>query len=335
MGKPLSVTLRVETRASDKNRISLRFEIQDTGVGMTPEELSVIFRPFEQAGDAKKRAEGTGLGLAITRRLVSLMSGEIQAESGHGRGSVFWFEITLPVLKEAVPGRETSETRQVTGYQFETGGERRKILIVDDIEENRLMLLSLLEPLGFDITLAEDGKEGIEQAKAVRPDLILMDLVMPVMTGFEAVQEIRQTPGFRETPIIAVSASVIEADQEKSRIVGCDAFLSKPVRAEKLFRLMEKLMGLEWIYEEREPEMAGEKSGPVPDDAEIIPPPPDELDALYELARFGSMDMIGQRAVHLEDLDEKYVPFARKLRAYAEDFEDERILAMVKQFMGA
>jgi len=195
------------------------------------------------------------------------------------------------------------------------------------------MLLSLLEPLGFDITLAEDGKEGIEQAKAVRPDLILMDLVMPVMTGFEAIQEIRRMPEFRETPIIAVSASVIKTDRERSRIAGCDAFLPKPVRAEKLFTLMEKLMGLEWIYEERELEMADEKSGPVPDDADIIPPPPEELDILYELARFGSMNRIQEQAVHLEELDEKYAPFARKLRLLARNFEDEQIVTLVKQFM--
>jgi len=326
-----SVTLRVENRGSDKNRVSLGFEIRDTGVGMTPEDVAGIFRAFEQVGDEKKRAEGTGLGLAITRRLVRLMGGEIHAESECGSGSVFRFEIALPVSEET--GQQTGETRDVTGYRSETGGERLKVLIADDTEENRMVLLSLLEPLGFDITLAEDGREGVEQAEAVRPDLILMDLVMPVMTGFEAVREIRRMSGFRETPIIAVSASVIETDREKSHIAGCDAFLSKPVRTDRLFRLMEKLMGLEWIYEEREPEMTGDKSAPLPDDADIIPPPPDELDALYELAQFGSMERIRQRSLHLEELDEKYAPFARKLRALADDFEDERILELVRQFM--
>jgi len=328
-----SVTLKVENRGSDRNRVSLGFEIRDTGVGMTPEDVAGIFRAFEQVGDEKKRAEGTGLGLAITRQLVRLMGGEIHAESEHGSGSVFRFEIALPVLKEALSGQEREETREVTGYQSETGEERRKVIIADDTEENRLMLLSLLEPLGFDITLAADGKEGVEQAEAVRPDLILMDLVMPVMTGFEAVREIRRMPGFRETPIIAVSASVIETDREKSHIAGCDAFLSKPVRTDRLFRLMEKLMGLEWIYEECEPKMTGGKSAPLPDDADIIPPPPDELDALYELARFGSMERIRKQSLHLEELDEKYAPFARKLRALADDFEDERILALIRQFM--
>jgi len=319
------VILRVKHRASDKNRCSLGFEIQDTGVGMRPEQLGNIFKPFEQAGDEKKRSEGTGLGLSITRRLVRLMGGEIDAESEYGRGSVFRFEIALPLLKEALSG-PLAETRQVSGYH----GDRRKILVADDTEENRLVLFSLLEPLGFDITLAVNGKEGVEHAKAIRPDLILIDLVMPVMTGFEAVQEIRQVPGLDKTPIIAVSASVIEADQEKSRIVGCDAFLPKPVRAEKLFQLMATHMKLEWIYEETG---VSEPAALMTDDDHIIPPPPDELEALYKLARFGSMEKIRLRAIHLGEQDEKYIPFARKLQALAEEFEDERILAMVKGFM--
>ena len=98
---------------------------------------------------------------------------------------------------------------------------------------------------------------------------------------------------------------------------------------------MEEYMDLEWIYEEKAPEMTDDRSEPLPDDADIIPPPPDELDALYELARFGSMDRIRQRSLHLEELDEKYAPFARKLRALADDFEDERILELIRDFMDA
>lgn len=324
------VTLRVRNRIFDKSRVSCRFEIQDTGVGMTPEELSRIFKPFEQAGDVKKRTEGTGLGLSITRQLVNLMDGEVQVKSDYGTGSIFWFEILLPVLKKAISGQYSAETRQVTGYQ----GKCRKILIVDDIEENRIMLLTLLRDLGFDITLADNGKKGVELAEKLHPDLILMDMVMPVMTGFEAVSEIRKIHGFQKTPIIAVSASVIQADQEKSRFAGCDAFLSKPVSIRKLFKFMEKYMKLEWIYEDiRDSEMASEQSELLADDSNIIPPPLDELEILYELARFGSMDMIKKRATYIDELDEKYLPFTLKLRAFAEDFEDERILDMVRQLM--
>ncbi|MCP4348755.1 MAG: response regulator [Desulfobacterales bacterium] len=322
-----SVTLKIRTPVPDSERISLKFEVTDTGIGMSPEEIERVFRPFEQAGDEKNRVQGTGLGLAITRQLVSLMGGEIHAESKYGNGSVFRFEIALPVLKKTVSGHAPSETRQLTGYH----GERRKILVVDDVHENRKFMLDMLKPLGFDVTLAADGKEGIGQAKAILPDLILMDLVMPVMTGFDAVREIRRMPGLKQTPIIAVSAGVTEADQEKSRIAGCDDFLSKPVKADKLFGLMEKHLNPDWIYEEIGD--TGERPTLFSDEAEIIPPPSEELDVLYELAILGLMDRIHQHAIHIEELDEKYAPFAHRLRALADEFEDEMILEMVKQFM--
>ncbi len=332
-----SVTLRIANRGSDKNRVSLRFEIQDTGVGMTPDELTKIFRPFEQAGDEKRRAEGTGLGLAITRQLVNLMGGEIQAESEPGRGSVFWFEIAMPVLKEAVTGRHTPDARQVVAYE----GERRKVLIADDIEENCLVLRDLLEPLGFDITLAADGKECVEQAKAIRPDLILMDLMMPVMNGFDAVRAIRKIPEIRDVPVIAVSASVFEMDREKSRVTGCQEFLSKPVEPDRLLAMMKKYMVLEWIYEEAE-NIPGITQSPDASEGslslskgkgEIIPPPSDELETLYELTMFGDLDRVREEVRQLEDMDTRYAPFVHKVCGYARELEDEPILELLERFM--
>ena len=262
-----SVTLRIANRGSDKNRVSLRFEIQDTGVGMTPDELTKIFRPFEQAGDEKRRAEGTGLGLAITRQLVNLMGGEIQAESEPGRGSVFWFEIAMPVLKEAVTGRHTPDARQVVAYE----GERRKVLIADDIEENCLVLRDLLEPLGFDI---------------------------------------------------------------------------KPVEPDRLLAMMEKYMELEWIYEETEvvpkitqPPAVSEgslslsKSSLSLSKGEIIPPPTEELEVLYELTMFGDLDHVREKVRQLEETDAGYAPFVHKVCSYAGELEDELILELLERFM--
>ncbi|MCP4350209.1 MAG: response regulator [Desulfobacterales bacterium] len=324
-----SVTLHIKIIENCQfSTVNFQFSIQDTGVGMTPEELAAIFRPFEQVGDGKKRAEGTGLGLAITRQLVSLMGGEIQAESDLGRGSAFQFEIALPVLKDAIPGQPTAEIRQVIGYH----GERRKILIADDTEENRLMLSDLLEPLGFDITLAANGKESIEQAEAVQPDLILMDLMMPVMNGFEAVKTIREIPGNRDVPVIAISANVFETDREKSRTAGCQEFLPKPVEPGRLFAMMKKYTGLEWIYEDAEAIPGITQSSAIPGDG-IIPPPPAELEVLYKLTMFGDLECVQEKARELEDMDAKYVPFAHKLRGYSEEFEDEPILELLEHFI--
>ncbi len=320
------------SQVSESPQVSLSFEIRDTGVGMTPEEITKIFRPFEQAGDEKKRADGTGLGLAITRQLVNLMGGEIRAESEPGRGSVFGFEIDLPVT-DALPGQRTQKSGQVAGYE----GERRKVLIADDTEENRLVLRDLLEPLGFDITLAANGEEGVERAKAVRPDLILMDLVMPVMTGSEAVRAIREIPAIRDVPVIAVSASAFGRDMERSRAVGCQDFLSKPVNSDRLLAMMKKHMGLEWIYEDALPEIT--QPAAVSEvylslsKGEIIPPPHAELEALYELTMFGDLERVEEKVRQLEDTDAKYAPFAHKVRGYAEDFEDEPILELLERFM--
>ncbi|MDM8550463.1 ATP-binding protein [Desulfobacterales bacterium HSG2] len=332
-----SVTLRVGTRISGQNRISLRFEIRDTGVGMTPDDIGGIFTPFEQVGDAEKRAEGTGLGLSITRQLVRLMGGEIEVESEPGRGSVFRFEIVLPVSEEAVSRWQTPDARQVAGYE----GERRKVLIADGTEANRLVLSGLLDPLGFDITLAVNGKEGVEQAEAVRPNIILMDLTMPVMNGFEAVKAIRKIPETMDIPIIAISASVFEMDREKSRIAGCQEFLSKPVESDRLLAMMKKYMKLEWIYEEAEAVPEIDQATVVSEvslnlsKGEIIPPPYAELEVLYELTMFGDLKRVEEKARQLESMDGKYAPFAHKVCGHAKEFEDEPILELLDQFMKA
>jgi signal transduction histidine kinase len=318
-----SITLRV--LCVDKKWGSIRFEVQDTGVGMTPEQAQKIFQPFEQVGDEKKQREGTGLGLSITYQLVTLMGGDLKVSSVPGKGSTFWFEIHLPVLEEANLAQETVENKQVTGYQ----GERHKILIVDDQVENRQVLLDLLKPLGFDITLASNGKEGVEQALAIHPNLILMDLVMPVMNGFEAVRAIRKIHAINNLPIIAVSASIFERDQRKSQNIGCQGFLSKPVESNKLFAMMEKYMGVKWFYETVIP-ITKPLETPM---GELIPPPLSELEILYELTMFGNLERIQEKSLQLENMDAKYVQFAYKLREHAKNFEDEPILALLESFM--
>jgi len=224
----------------------IRFEVEDTGVGMTPEDLNNIFLAFEQVGDKKVRQAGTGLGLAISSRLVELMDGKLQVKSEKGKGSIFWFESMFPLVEVAVQTEETN--KQVVGYK----GERRTLLVVDDKRENRLVMAGMLEPIGFEVILAENGQEEIEKAQEIQPDLILTDLIMPVKTGFEAVAEIRQIPTVKNIPIIAVSASVFTDDQNKSQIAGCDAFIPKPVDERKLLALLQTHLQLAWVYDEKE-----------------------------------------------------------------------------------
>ena len=306
----------------------LHFEIEDSGVGMTAEQLEKIFQPFEQVGDTKKRAEGTGLGLAITRQLVNLMGGEVKVKSEHGKGSTFWFDLSFPVV--TVMGKQIEAVqREIVGYK----GKRQKILVVDDKAENRLVLTHMLEYIGFEISTANDGKEEVEQAKAIHPDIILTDLIMPVMTGFEAVQEIRQIPEIKDTPIIAVSASVFDMSKEESRLAGCDAFLPKPIDNQKLHVLLEQYLQVEWEYVEPSDTESQDFILHVDTEAPLVPPPADELEILYELAMMGKMRRIKKQAALLQELDEKYIPFANKLQALAKGFQRQPILALLKEYM--
>jgi len=319
------VTLRISMiKEVLDHQILIRFEVKDSGVGMTAEQLDKIFLAFEQVGDIKRRSAGTGLGLAISRQLVELMDGEIFVASEFGKGSNFWFEIALPIVDVKEEARQ--KTQQVIGYR----GERQTLLIVDDNQQNREILLNLLKLLDFNVVEANNGQEGVSLAQEIHPDMIFMDLVMPVMTGFEAAQILRQMPEFKDTPIIANSASVFEADQEKSLIAGCNAFLPKPVEEGKLSKLLVEHLKLQWIYKEIGLETSEEsqkaKSAPM------IPPSPQELEALYKLAKMGNMRRIKEQATQLEALDQKYQPFANKLQELAKGFKRKQILALIEDF---
>ncbi len=317
-----------ETGTSSPIACRLCFEVRDTGVGIAPDKLKDIFQPFEQTGDSRYKAQGTGLGLAISQQLVMLMDGQIQAESEFGQGSRFSFEAAFEMGEETAVIPPTL-SRRITSYE----GQPRRILVVDDHAENRLVLLDLLEPLGFEIRLAENGQEAIEQVPQFKPDLILMDLVMPVMMGFEAATAIRQQLEFAATPIIAVSASVLDTYKETSRQVGCDDFLTKPIDADKLFALLQKHLNLTWRYDTTLEDEGIILDGVALPHTNIIPPPKDELERLVELARFGNMDSLHEYVQNLKTLSPQYLTFARTIDQLAADYEDEKILAFVMQFL--
>jgi CheY-like chemotaxis protein len=208
-------------------------------VGLSEDQFEKIFRPFEQVGDVRHRTVGSGLGLAISRQLVRLMGGDIRVRSEPGRGTQFSFELDLQVVRSAGDG---PLERRIVGYE----GPRKRILIVDDMPANRLVLCDMLRPLGFDIAEAGDGKQALEQATSVRPDVIIMDLEMPVMGGTQAMARIHQVPALRDVRIIAVSAT---ADADAVRVgpgLDADAFLAKPLDRERLLREVARQLGLEW-----------------------------------------------------------------------------------------
>lgn len=327
------VTLKVNPIKSKASKNSshqtLRVEVIDTGVGISPQQLRKIFQPFEQVGDMIKREAGTGLGLAISMKLVTLMGGQIGVTSKVDQGSTFWFDVTFPVVENAISTHQPEPEKQIIGYV----GQRQKILVIDDKQENRSVILNMLQPLGFEVTLGSDGQQEIDLAQEIKPDCILTDLVMPVKSGFEAVKEIRQIPAIQDVIIIAISASVLDADRHHSLVVGCEAFIPKPVQETQLLALLQEYLKLEWIYESIEISTVNQQETGTPNLEELIAPPPVELEILYELAMLGSMKKIREQANYLEELDAIYVPLANQLRYLAQGFKEKEIVNLIEKFL--
>jgi CheY-like chemotaxis protein len=326
-----SVALRVEpvqTTELPASRdpapsVRLRFEIEDTGIGMSEEQLSRIFRPFEQVSDSLHREGGAGLGLAISRHLVRLMGGEIRVQSRLGEGSLFAFEIDLPVGERLVV--RAGPLRIASGYR----GPRKTVLIVDDVLQNRLMQMQSLSELGFDVAQASNGQEGLEQAARLRPDLILMDVMMPVMDGLEAIRQIRARPELAHLPVIAVSASTSAEDEARSLAAGASAFIAKPIHIDAMLQVIGEHLGLTWVYEELTTAPGATEGSSA--DALVIPSP-EELEELHELAQVGNMRDIRDRARHLRVVDSRYAAFAARLEILAQRYESQAILTLIERY---
>ncbi|MBI1891245.1 MAG: response regulator [Burkholderiales bacterium] len=314
------VALRVRCLSNCDAMARLRFDIEDTGIGMTPEQLSQIFCPFEQVGDIDHRTGGTGLGLAISRQLVRLMDSDIQVESQPGQGSRFWFELAMPVTAEVTV---MPANRTVICYQ----GARKKILIVDDVVANRAMLVDLLSGLGFDTAEAANGQDALDRIAQLQPDLIVMDMVMPVMNGLDATHCLRQLPQWRSVPIIAVSASASQEDQAASLAAGANAFIAKPIDQPALLMQIGALLGLDWVDgQSQEPDISEVQSAQP-----LVVPPKEQLEALHMLALAGNMQDIRAWANRLRTLDEQYHPLADKLLALARAYQPKAILRLVEE----
>ena len=235
---------------------TLRIDVRDTGVGMTPEQLRRIFNPFEQVGDARRRSAGTGLGLVTSREFVRLMGSDIQVQSRFGEGSSFAVELDVPEVHLAAPTYPSAPKPAMAGYR----GRRRKVLVVDDVSENRAVLMDMLGRFGFLTFEASSGSEGLVQAQAIVPDLILMDIVMPDLYGHDVITHMRRLPALRSVPIVAVSASATPEMREQCVSAGADAFLSKPIDLKALLQRTTALLDLSWTEDDQEISAAGGRS---------------------------------------------------------------------------
>ncbi|MEP6503399.1 MAG: ATP-binding protein, partial [Betaproteobacteria bacterium] len=331
------LTLRVGPAAAEPTDgspapapVGFRFEVEDTGVGISEAQMTRIFEPFEQVGETRRRASGAGLGLAISRQLVNLMGGEIQVRSSEGGGSVFWFELALPACEGAV-ARLPANTR-IVGY----AGPRRRILVVDDAPILREMLTQALRVAGFEVAQAGDGAQGIEMASTWGPDLIVMDLAMPVMDGLQALRLIRKMPALAHIPVLAASAGALPEAEVTAIAAGASGFIAKPVVATVLLQSIGDLLGLELAFGANPPGAArAPAAAPHRADDDFVVPPANQIDVLHDLARVGSMRDILARAQHLESLDARYGPFAARLRGLAENYQSQALMDLLDSHRGS
>ena len=240
-----SVTLRVRSQQSDQTSCRLSFEVEDTGVGIAPTEIDSLFKAFVQAEAGNKLNQGTGLGLAISQRFVQLMGSQIQVQSTLNRGSIFYFELGVNLPQAVCLASELPQQRVIG---IAAGQPTYRILVVEDLEENRRLLVKLLTSVGFEVREATQGVEALEMWESWFPDVIWMDLRMPIMDGYTATKRIREHPKGQETVIIALTASIFEEDREKALMAGCDEFMSKPFQERLVFDKLAQYLGVQYIY---------------------------------------------------------------------------------------
>jgi PAS domain S-box-containing protein len=301
----------------------LRVEIEDTGPGISPDDQEKLFQQFEQTKTGQQAGTGTGLGLAISREFVRLMGGSITVSSQVGRGSVFVIQLPLTDGEaQAVQAKE--KPRQV--LKLQPGQAACRVLIVDDIEDNRQLLAQFLAPIGFEVRLAANGAEAVQEFDEWRPHLILMDFRMPVMDGHEAIRRIRAMEGGKSPKIIAVTASAMDENRLELLAIGADDFISKPFREAELFQKIHAHLGVEFVYAVGPTASAAHLA-----EAELGPEslagwPQDLIQPMREAVITADMD---QLLAKIQEVEARDPGIAQGLRRLAEGFQYEKLLDLL------
>ncbi len=308
----LSVSYSKITAASDIKKI--RFLVEDTGRGIPQNKYTTVFSAFGQVEQSSSDSDGTGLGLPICQSILNLMNSELHLESKVGQGSKFWFELDL---EEVYPQSCLLEI-QSNAQPLPTLSTSCKVLVVDDNKDNRILLVHHLQPLGFIIAEADNGQTGLAIAEEFRPDVILVDLLMPVMDGKEMIQRIRRHHLLRETVVLMISAN-IQLILDPSDI-NYDGFIAKPIDLEQLLASLTEHLQIEWQIPTPELEST----------AALIFPPEAELRNLLELVNFGDMEALLEEIDLLEIRDSQYISLTKKMRQLAENCQQDRLERLLK-----
>lgn len=301
-----SVTVHVE-----RDGANLLFAVRDSGCGIHPDRIDNLFKPYQPLDEKSLQLEGTGLGLSISKKLAQKMGGDIEVESVLGQGSIF--RVTIP-LEEAEPVQETQRT--VVDYK----GLRRRILIVDDKASNRVVLRSMLEGIEFLIDEAESGAAALELVERFKPDVAILDLMMPGMDGLELCRRIHEKNTGQPPICFALSAMAGDYILEQTREAGFKEFLRKPLTLELLLDALRKHADIEWVYGVFKPDPSVLKLG-LPEKPVKIFPEGEQLEILVDMARRGFVKNIEAHLEELEANNDDLRPFADKARSFLTDFK--------------
>ena len=321
------ITLRVDIQRSDSAGLRLVAEVEDSGPGIAGEELGRLFQPFEQTSTGARALKGTGLGLAISQEFARLMGGAIEVSSIEGQGSTFRLEIGLEEGSAAAVAPQ-EVLRPVTGQQ--PGQPRYRILVADDNEDNRTLLEHMLAAVGFEVRGETNGEEALQAYEAWHPHLILMDMRMPVMDGFEAIRRIRASAGGEAIPIIVVTASPVFERRQEALRVGANDFLSKPFREAELFEKIRSQLGVEYTYAEEALEAPASPTDTSGDElaTESVAALPAELIGELHAA---TIDADRDRLLELISLAESHdAKVGQGLRLLARNYDYRRLLALLQ-----
>ena len=318
------IALRVAVKDNTAEALRLVVAVEDTGPGISEDELEKIFQAFEQTEAGRLKQGGTGLGLAISREYARLMDGDITLTSRVGEGSNFRFECNVR------PGREADtkeEARQDRVAGLVPGRPVPRILVVEDKQESRLLLVRLLEQVGFTVLQAENGKEAVALFKQWSPHFIWMDMRMPVMDGIEATRRIRDVPGGDAVRIAALTASVMEEERESILSAGCDEFVHKPYRIPTIFRVMSKHLGIEYRYENDSPTRPS-KAESEPHLLQLVRLPAETREALTRAVLELDTD---RTLVLVEAITRRDPATGAVLKKLAKNLEYDRLLALLER----
>jgi CheY-like chemotaxis protein len=314
-----SVTLRI----SELTPSLFAFEVMDTGIGIPPEDQEVIFSPFTQSRDGTAKG-GTGLGLAIAAKHVELMGGELAVESEQGKGSRFFFTLPFESATEEAALRLRRDASMPMPAHL-ADGCKVLALVADDNEENRDVLSQILYEVGVSVITAKDGQQALAAVVANQPDVVFMDVWMPVMDGLDAVRQILMECGEDRPKLVAVSASVLKHEQQKYFDAGFDDFVPKPVDAGRVYKCMESLLDIQYEYDGYDSDRLDFSSVVIPEDL---------LERMKTAAEIYNVTKLTEYLDELASLGEEAQSLAEYLRGLIRSFDMDAILKILSGIHG-